>query len=46
MAIGEELSLQVWTGGADGRMLEITITLQRSLDHTGGEQSYAQRKAP
>lgn len=46
MAVGEELSLQVWTGGANGRMLEITITLQRSLDHAEGENSYTQRKKP
>lgn len=46
MAVGEELSLQVWTGGADGRMLEITITLQRSRDHTGAEQSEVRRKDP
>lgn len=46
MAVGEELPLRVWTGGADGQMLEITITLQRSLDHADGEQSYTQRETP
>ncbi len=46
MAVGEELSLQVWTGGANGRMLEVTLILERSLDHTESGNSYTQRKTP